>query len=80
MLVLSRKSGEVINIGNNIRITVIGCDRGIVRVGIDAPKDIPVHRKEVYDKIIEMNKSAAKTNAADLRAAMEQTFPRKTEE
>lgn len=80
MLVLSRKSGEVINIGNNIRITVISCDRGIVRVGIDAPKEIPVHRREVYDKIIEMNKSAAKTNAADLRAAMEQTFPRKTEE
>ncbi len=80
MLVLSRKSGEVINIGNNIRITIISSDRGIVRVGIDAPKDIPVHRKEVYDKIIEMNKSAAKTNAADLRNAIGNTFAQKTEE
>lgn len=69
----------MINIGNNIRITIIGCDRGVARVGIDAPKDIPVHRKEIYDKIVEMNKNAAKTNAEDLRVAMEQTFIRKTE-
>jgi carbon storage regulator len=56
MLVLSRKIGEVITIGSQVQITVLSFDRGIVRLGIDAPKTIPVHRKEVHDKIIRMNK------------------------
>jgi len=59
MLVLSRKIGEVITIGNSIKITILSYDRGIVRIGIEAPKDIPVHRKEVYDRIIELNRQAA---------------------
>ncbi len=70
MLVLSRKIGEVITIGNSVKITVLNYDRGIVRLGIDAPKTIPVHRKEVYDKIIEMNRQAAKTNLTALKSAM----------
>lgn len=61
MLVLSRKIGEVITIGNDVKITVLSFDRGVVRLGIEAPKNIPVHRKEVFDKIIQMNKQAAKT-------------------
>ena len=51
MLVLSRKVGEVVTIGNSIEITVISYDRGVIRLGINAPKSIAVHRKEVYDKI-----------------------------
>jgi len=61
MLVLSRKIGEVITVGSQVKITVLNYDRGVVRLGIDAPKTIPVHRKEVYDKIIEMNQQAART-------------------
>lgn len=61
MLVLSRKIGEVITIGSEVKITVLNYDRGVVRLGIDAPKSIPVHRKEIYDKIIELNQQAART-------------------
>ncbi len=65
MLVLSRKTGEVVTIGNDIKITVVNIDRGIVRLGIEAPKSVVVHRKEVYDKIIESNKEAASTEVSD---------------
>ena len=51
MLVLSRKIGEVITVGNSVKITVLSFDRGVVRLGIEAPKNIPVHRKEVHDKL-----------------------------
>jgi carbon storage regulator len=47
MLVLSRKLGEKIVIGNNISITVIDIDRGKIRLGIEAPRDIPVYRQEL---------------------------------
>lgn len=67
MLVLSRKVGEVITIGNSVKITVVSYDRGIVRLGIEAPKNIPVHRKEVYDKIIELNKQSARTQIEELK-------------
>jgi carbon storage regulator len=70
MLVLSRKIGEVITIGNSITVTILSFDRGIVRVGIEAPKNVTVHRKEVYDKIIDMNKQAAQTNVSALKNAM----------
>lgn len=70
MLVLSRKIGEVITIGNSIKITILSYDRGIVRVGIEAPKDIPVHRKEVYDRIIELNRQATQVTPDALRGSL----------
>jgi carbon storage regulator len=70
MLVLSRKIGEVITIGDSVRVTVLNYDRGIVRLGIDAPRSIPVHRKEVYDKIIELNRQAAKTDLTAFKNAI----------
>ncbi|MCX7879882.1 MAG: carbon storage regulator CsrA [Ignavibacteria bacterium] len=70
MLVLSRKIGEVITIGSSIKITVLDYSRGVVRLGIEAPKSIPVHRKEVYDKIIEINRKAVRTEIEELRKAM----------
>lgn len=70
MLVLSRKIGEVITIGSSVKITVVGYSRGVVRLGIEAPKSIQVHRKEVYDKIIELNKQAARTEIAQLKDAL----------
>jgi len=51
MLILSRKPGEVIRIGDDIIITILSCDWGNIRVGIDAPKGVSVHRSEVYDRI-----------------------------
>lgn len=47
MLVLSRKLGEKICIGENICITVVDIDRGKIRLGIDAPRDIPIFRQEL---------------------------------
>lgn len=51
MLVLSRKNGETIVIGDNIRVTIVGLENGKVKLGIDAPKDISVHREEIYNQI-----------------------------
>ena len=70
MLVLSRKIGEVITVGSSVKVTVLSYDRGVVRLGIEAPKSIPVHRKEVHDKIVEMNKKAAKTQLQAFKDAI----------
>ena len=51
MLILTRKSGESLVIGEDISVTVLGVKGNQVRIGINAPKDISVHREEVFDKI-----------------------------
>ncbi|MHC4371710.1 MAG: carbon storage regulator CsrA [Planctomycetota bacterium] len=51
MLVLSRKKNETLVIGDNISVVVIEIRGDKVRLGIEAPKEIPVHRQEVYDAI-----------------------------
>ena len=51
MLVLSRKKNEQIVIGDNIVVTLVEVRRAHVRLGIEAPRDVPVHRKEVYEAL-----------------------------
>tara|TARA_B100001109_G_scaffold102924_1_gene83877 strand:- start:321 stop:503 length:183 start_codon:yes stop_codon:yes gene_type:complete len=51
MLILTRKSGESLMIGEDVSVTVLGVKGNQVRIGINAPKDISVHREEVFDKI-----------------------------
>ncbi|ADD79683.1 carbon storage regulator CsrA [Candidatus Riesia pediculicola] len=51
MLILTRKIGETLTIGDEIKITILGIKGNQVRVGINAPKNIPVHREEIYQKI-----------------------------
>lgn len=51
MLVLSRKPGESVTIGDEVRITVLSISGKQVRIGIEAPNDIAVHREEIYNKI-----------------------------
>jgi carbon storage regulator len=51
MLVLSRKKGESIVVRDDIIVTVVDLRNGKVRLGIEAPREVAVHRKEVYDKI-----------------------------
>ena len=58
MLVLTRKSGEGIVIGDDITIKIVELKGGGVRIGIDAPKDKKIYRQELYDRIIDENKAA----------------------
>ncbi|CAN5587642.1 hypothetical protein BH10PLA2_BH10PLA2_27010 [soil metagenome] len=53
MLVLSRKVGEKVVINGSITVEVVSVERGKVRIGISAPPEVSVHRKEVYDRILE---------------------------
>jgi carbon storage regulator len=57
MLILTRKLGESLRIGDNVTITVLGVNGNQVRLGIDAPKSIEVHREEVFLRIVEERKS-----------------------
>ena len=61
MLVLTRKSNESIMIGNDIEITVLAIEGEQIKLGINAPKNVDIHRKEVYRSIQEENNEATKT-------------------
>jgi carbon storage regulator len=58
VLILSRRAGESIVIGDDIVITVVEASRDVVRIGIDAPRSISVHRQEVYAEIARENERA----------------------
>ena len=59
MLILSRKMGESIHLGDSVTVTVLGVARGQVKIGIDAPRELSVHRDEVYRRIQEERVRAA---------------------
>jgi carbon storage regulator len=59
MLVLSRKINQSIMVGDNVRVVIVAVDRDQVKLGIEAPRDIAVHRSEVYEEIQRANRSAA---------------------
>lgn len=64
MLILTRKPGESLYIGDNIKITVVELKGHQVRVGIDAPTDLRIYREEIYLQILEENRKAAESGAA----------------
>ncbi len=66
MLILTRKLGESITIGDDIKVTVLGVFGRQVRIGIDAPAKVVVHREEIYVKIQQENRKAAKSVKQDL--------------
>jgi carbon storage regulator len=75
VLVLKRKIGESIIIGDDVEITLLQRDGDMIKIGIEAPKSVRVLRKEIYEEIEQANKSAAR-HAPDL-ASLKQLFQRK---
>lgn len=68
MLVLSRKLGEGIVIGDDIVLKIVEIKGGTIRIGIDAPLDKKIYRQEVYQRIIEENQEASQWSIDDLDA------------
>ncbi|BCV25525.1 MAG TPA: carbon storage regulator CsrA [Firmicutes bacterium] len=66
MLILSRKPGQSIMIGDDIEVTVLEWQDGQVSLGITAPRQVPVHRREVYEAIARENQAAAAPTKLDL--------------
>lgn len=61
MLILTRRVGETLMIGNDVQVTVLGNKGNQIRIGIDAPKDVEVHREEIY-KLIQQQNAAPASN------------------
>lgn len=74
MLVLTRRVGESIVIGNDVVVTVLEVRGEVVRVGIDAPREVAVHRQEVYDEVSAANRRAASPDEQSV-AALTQELP-----
>ncbi|HZH60849.1 MAG TPA: carbon storage regulator CsrA [Metabacillus sp.] len=74
MLVLTRKLNEAIQIGNDIEIKILSVQGDQIKLGIDAPKHVEIHRKEVYVSIQESNNEAASISTSILEQIKKQDF------
>jgi carbon storage regulator len=71
MLVLTRRAGESVMIGDDVVITVLEARGDVIRLGIQAPRDVQVHREEVYRELRDVNREAASPDEAAVRALTE---------
>ncbi|BCY15137.1 carbon storage regulator CsrA [Actinoplanes sp. L3-i22] len=68
MLVLTRRAGESVMIGDDVVITVLEARGDVIRLGIQAPRDVQVHREEVYRELQDANRAAASPSDAEVDA------------
>ncbi|MCG8530169.1 MAG: carbon storage regulator CsrA [Desulfovibrionales bacterium] len=71
MLILTRRAGESLCLGDNIKVTVLSVQGKQVKIGLDIPDGMPVYREEVYLRIKEQNRQASETLDTDLLMATE---------
>ena len=71
MLILTRRSGQSLYVGDNIRITVLGIQGKQVKIGLELPEEMTVYRDEVYQRVMEENRMAIQTSNEDLLVAAE---------
>lgn len=69
MLILTRRPGESLYVGENIRITVLSLQGKQVKIGLEVPDDMTVYREEVYKRVMEENRLAIETSNEDLLLA-----------
>lgn len=62
MLILTRRTGETLMVGNEVTVTVLGVKGNQVRLGVNAPRSVPVHREEIYRRIQQEDAAAARLN------------------
>lgn len=74
MLVLARRPGERVRIGPDVRITVVAISASQVRIAIEAPDHVAVHREEVFERIEEANREAARAASAAALTQIEVAF------
>ena len=80
MLVLTRRSGESVMIGNDVIITVLEARGDVIRLGIQAPRDVQVHREEVYRELQSANREAASPTEDAVQAVARMIRPPGTSE
>ena len=67
MLILTRRVGETVMIGNDVTVTVLGVKGNQVRVGVNAPRDVAVHREEIFERIKREEQEPATTGSTTVR-------------
>jgi carbon storage regulator len=69
MLILTRRVGETVMIGNDVTVTVLGVKGNQVRVGVNAPRDVAVHREEIFERIKREENDGSSATTSTARAA-----------